>query len=122
MKAITGIVLFIIMTSQSYAYTFSDLQGTYRLTSDKMPIVSIVTIDSHGRISLIEEQKRFSCKGTSELVSDKISAQIKCKNFYVGRTFEFGIDFTLVEDLNSFSAPLMFPMIGPVEWQFTKIN
>lgn len=122
MKLIIGVSLFIVMTAQSFAYTMNDIEGKYRVSSKLMPFASILNIDNKGNIYMVEELKRFSCKGKSKLVSDVINAEIKCKNLYDRLTFKFAIDLSKVADLNLFTAPLNFPMIGETLWQFERLD
>lgn len=122
MKAILSICLIALLNTSAFAYGMKDLEGKYRLTSKSLPIVSILSIDSNGNLILIEEAERFSCKGRSALKANVVTAKIKCKDFFDARTFDFSINLTKVLDLNEFTAPLMFPMIGEVSWNFEKID
>lgn len=122
MKSLFGVVLFVALSAPSFAYTMNDLQGKYKLTSESFPVATILSIDSSGKIVLVEEMERFTCKGKSSLKANIVTASIKCKNFFDYRSFDFSINLSKVSDLNEFSAPLMFPMVGEMKWNFERIE
>lgn len=120
MKTLIGSALLILMSTQSYAFSFYDLEGKYKVSSKMaMGIVSIVTIDSTGNIELIDRTKTFICHGTSEIVEKKVIAEVKCENRF---ETEFTIDLSKVRNFNYFKAPINSKLTGEIIWKFTKIN
>lgn len=122
MRLIIGLVLFIAFSTQSFAYTMNDLQGKYRLTSNGFPVISTLSIDSKGNLLLVEEKGRFTCKGKSKLVGEVINAELKCQKAFENLKLQFGINLSEVADLNSFEAPLIFPMVGAILWKFDRLE
>jgi hypothetical protein len=116
------LILAIALTSvQTFAVTLKDLSGKYSVSSDIIPVNNIITIDSKGGVTLVENSVygALSCKGTSTLAANKISSKMVCAN---GSSFEQVINLTNVTNLKSFSAPVYSTLFGQeIVMKFNKL-
>lgn len=119
-KLISSILFLASFSSNSFALTFSELEGTYKLTSKFAPgVQSRISIDREGNIDLVEKTRIFICQGKSVIIDQKILADIKCENGFENL---FRIDLTNVTNLNSFNAPIQSKATGEFVWKFKRIR
>ncbi|MGZ3789820.1 MAG: hypothetical protein ACXVLQ_14925 [Bacteriovorax sp.] len=122
MKLVTGLALFTVLTSQSFAFSLNDLAGKYEISTNLIPVTNVITLDAKGGITLLEKsaQGNLKCKGTSTLASNKVSSQLKCEN---GLSFEQEINLSKVTNLDSFTAPVYSTLFGQeIPMNFKKLK
>ncbi len=97
----------------AHAYTLADLAGTYRVTSDQIPLVAnLVTLNANGDITLkeISDRGEIVCKGQSKFEDNLLRSIVKCADPTV--FYRQQIDLSAVRNLKKFKAPVSSDLFG----------
>ncbi|MFT6631517.1 MAG: hypothetical protein ACJAS4_001466 [Bacteriovoracaceae bacterium] len=91
------------MSLSAFAISFSDITGTYEITTDLAPIVNTIEIDKDGNVSLTENSPygTFSCTGAAVIEDQVLTSEVTCEN---GATFTQRVDFEGINNFEEFSA------------------
>lgn len=120
-KTLTLITL--LLSTQAFSFNLKEVSGKYSATSDNIPVKNIITIDSKGKITLVEKSVHGAplvCNGKAVLRKNLIKSKLTCVN---GFSFEQVINLSGVTNLNSFSAPVYSTLFGQeVMMTFKKIE
>ncbi len=105
-------ILFPLISSFSaFAVEFSDISGTYSVTTDYAPIVNIIEISPDGRVELTEKSPfgELTCSGYAVIQQNVLVSNVVCLN---GSTFTQTVDFSNVLNFDDFSAPVYSSLYG----------
>ncbi len=85
------------------ATTLAELAGSYKISSNDIPVLNIVTIDAEGNVKLTESSPygKLECKGKAKLNADVLESSVKCAN---GQEFIQRINLKGVKSLDKFKA------------------
>jgi hypothetical protein len=98
-----AVTLLVLISTTSFAMDFSQLVGSYEVTSDFAPVVNHITIDSEGVVTLTEQSPYglLECVGEAVIKGAIFESVVTCEN---GAEFSQRIDLSGITNYQKFTA------------------
>lgn len=101
------LTLLLGLSSQAYSFEFAgkELEGNYQVWMEGSSVKNQVVFGPEDKVLMVEKRPagELRCYGKADQLDQVLRIAMICQN---GRKFQQAIDFSAVEDLESFKAPV----------------